>query len=692
MANREHLKLLKENVNAWNDWRRSNPELQPDLEDADLRGLNLFRANLRGALLCRSDLQNANLCEANLEVEVTYTEYHNPRNYHTTRSVETKRFTDLCNANLRNANLSRAKLKGSRLVGADLRGANLDGAKLQSYICHEYMTEEDAFWHTALSTDLSFADLSDLDLTKAILSSSEHWCSDDHLSKSNFPNFRGANLDGSNLGNVNLSNAEFSEAKMSRANLGGANLSEADLTKANLQEISLTESNLSQANLQRTDLSKAQLSRANLSQAKLQESNLQESNLTGADLSQANLQKSNLRKVDLSQADLSQAKLQDANLEGSNLTGANLVNANLDNANLRRANLTATDLRRKDLQSTKFSSSILRIVTLSDTYLSGKDLSGVDFSDSDLSRIQALGTNFSEAVLTGSCIEDWHINYATKLEGVICDYIYLKSNQRERRPHDPSKMFAPGEFAKLFQKAIETVDLIFRNGINWEAFAYSISQLQVKVDTQDVSIQTIESKGDGDFVIRVSAPLGSDKVEIQRFLEQVYQESLQTIEHKYRIQLQAKDEQLDVFRQENTNLWEMAKLMASRPINVEAKAVVDNQPKSVEVEMNFQASDTGATGVNKGVMNINASERQKTLAELAAEIQRLLKQLEDTNPLATEPEQIAYVNLATKPDFKQRAIGALKEGGEVAIEEFFLENKYLKVGKAVVKGWLEGTA
>jgi uncharacterized protein YjbI with pentapeptide repeats len=692
MANSEHLKLLKENIDAWNDWRKNNPELQPDLEDADLRGSNLCRANLRGALLCRSNLQNANLCQANLEVEVTYTEYYNPHNYHTTRSVKTTRFTDLCNANLRNANLSRAKLKGSLLVGADLRGANLDGAKLQSYICHEYMTEEDAFWLTALSTDLSFSNLSDLDLTKAILSSSEHWCSDDRLSKSNFPNFRGANLDGSNLKNVNLSNADFSEAKLCRTNFSRANLSEADLTKANLQESNLTESNLSQANLQKTDLSKAQLSRANLSQAKLQESNLQESILTGADLSQANLQKSNLRKIDLSQANLSQAKLQDANLQGSNLTGAELVHANLDNANLRKANLTATDLRRKDLQSTNISSTISRLVTLSDTYLNGKDLSGVDFSGSNLSRIQALGTNFSEAIMTGACIEDWHINYSTNLDGVICDYIYLKNNQQERRPHDQSKMFTSGEFAKLFQKAIETVDLIFRNGINWEAFAYSFHQLQVKVDTEDVSIQTIENKGDGNFVIRVSAPLGSEKIEIQRFLEQMYQESLKAIENKYRIQLQTKDEQLDIFRQENTNLWEMAKLMASRPINVETKAVIDNQSKNVEVEMNFQASVTGATGVNKGVMNINASERQKTLAESAAEIQRLLKQLEDTNPLATVPEQIAYVNQATKPDLKQRAIGALKEAGDVAIEEFFLENKYLKIGKAVVKGWLQGTA
>ncbi|NCR42430.1 MAG: hypothetical protein GPJ21_23035 [Microcystis aeruginosa W13-11] len=66
-----------------------------------------------------------------------------------------------------------------------------------------------------------------------------------------------------------------------------------------------------------------------------------------------------------------------------------------------------------------------------------------------------------------------------------------------------------------------------------------------------------------------------------------------------------------------------------------------------------------------------------------------MKQLEESNPTAPEPEKVAYINIATKPDLKQRAIAALKEGGDTAIDEFILENKYLKVVKAVVKGWLQ---
>ena len=169
-----------------------------------------------------------------------------------------------------------------------------------------------------------------------------------------------------------------------------------------------------------------------------------------------------------------------------------------------------------------------------------------------------------------------------------------------------------------------------------------------------------------------------------------------------RVMLKSQGEQIDLYKKllenskalANQSSSESSNVNVTNTIIVESKAMSEsnNKNEKSEVEMNFHAPVTGVTGVNKGVININASERQKTLAESAAEIQRLLKQLEETNPSATEPEQVAYVNLATKPDFKQRAIGALKEGGEVAIEEFFLENKYLKVGKAIVKGWLQGTA
>jgi hypothetical protein len=90
----------------------------------------------------------------------------------------------------------------------------------------------------------------------------------------------------------------------------------------------------------------------------------------------------------------------------------------------------------------------------------------------------------------------------------------------------------------------------------------------------------------------------------------------------------------------------------------------------------------------QAIQNIHPSEQNQTLVGAIDEIQRLLKQLEETNPAATEAEQVAYVNIATKSNLRQRVATALKEGGETVIDEFVLENKYLKVIKAIIKGWL----
>jgi hypothetical protein len=90
----------------------------------------------------------------------------------------------------------------------------------------------------------------------------------------------------------------------------------------------------------------------------------------------------------------------------------------------------------------------------------------------------------------------------------------------------------------------------------------------------------------------------------------------------------------------------------------------------------------------QAIQHNHSSEQKKTLAEAAAEIQQLLKQLESTNPTATEAEKVAYVNDETTRSFKRRVVGALQAGSEAAIEEF-LDNPYVNVGKAIVKGWMK---
>ncbi|MEG3877500.1 hypothetical protein QT972_08960 [Microcoleus sp. herbarium7] len=106
---------------------------------------------------------------------------------------------------------------------------------------------------------------------------------------------------------------------------------------------------------------------------------------------------------------------------------------------------------------------------------------------------------------------------------------------------------------------------------------------------------------------------------------------------------------------------------------------------------NNNQGQVGAMGENARADNttfVQQSEQKQTLAASAKEIQELLKQLEVTNPTATEAEKITHVNDETTPSFKRRAVGALQAGSEAAIEEF-LDNPYVNVGKAIVKGWIK---
>ena len=89
---------------------------------------------------------------------------------------------------------------------------------------------------------------------------------------------------------------------------------------------------------------------------------------------------------------------------------------------------------------------------------------------------------------------------------------------------------------------------------------------------------------------------------------------------------------------------------------------------------------------DKNVQYVNHSGEKQNLIEAAAEIQQLLKQIQETNPIATEAQQEMFVSAAITPNNRQRLINAFKEGGRGAIEEF-LDNPYLNVAIKIIEGW-----
>ena len=60
MANQEHLDILRQGVQAWNQWMDEHSDvLYPDLSGADLHGADLSGANLSLSTLDGADLEDA---------------------------------------------------------------------------------------------------------------------------------------------------------------------------------------------------------------------------------------------------------------------------------------------------------------------------------------------------------------------------------------------------------------------------------------------------------------------------------------------------------------------------------------------------------------------------------------------------------------------------------------------------------
>ncbi len=224
---------------------------------------------------------------------------------------------------------------------------------------------------------------------------------------------------------------------------------------------------------------------------------------------------------------------------GQNLKGAYLTEADFSNANLTEADISEAEFYKASLEG------------------------------ANLTRVRALGTSFREAILTGACIESWSIDNTTVFDGVVCDYLYLLY-QRERRPYTGN--FVPGEFTKLLQEVTNTTDLILRQGIDWKAFVDAFKKLQVENEDTELAIQSIENKGDGVVVVKVNVPLDANKEKIHADFTQNYELALRALEEKYRLLLNSKDEQINVYRQKSSDLQEIVKLLASRPTNINVES------------------------------------------------------------------------------------------------------------------------
>lgn len=434
-----------------------------------------------------------------------------------------------------------------------------------------------------------------------------------------------------------------------RPNLNNADLRNVDLRNANLRNANLIEANLYGADMRWVTLTDASLINANLIAVKL----------NGASLLRTNFQFANLIKVDFFTAHIIQTNFHLARLGGANLVGANLI-GDVPGQGL--------DVWKVNIRQATFDKANLSQANLSGQNISEQNFRETNLNGANLSRIEALGTDFRDSVFTGTCIEDWNINNQTNLNGVICDYVYQKAHYQEgklvfteRRPRNGN--FATGEFTALFQKAIETVDLIFIDGIDWQAFLQSFQELK-KQYGEKISIQAIEKKSGDAFIIRLEVAPEIDKMALEKQYEESYIK-LSLMQEKITLQ----DEQLTFYREQ---------LAHERQKNSEFTPIIcklaESQRESLEVIKEMAKQENGRT-INTGGGNYiesnsgtyverNFINMSQDLAQAASQIQELIEQLQKQGMTANVAQEQVANEMATEAKKDPKMMGTLVKWGQ----------------------------
>ncbi len=261
-----------------------------------------------------------------------------------------------------------------------------------------------------------------------------------------------------------------------------------------------------------TSFSGANLTDANFAQATLKNTNFADSRKRPTNITRTNWKHTKkLDKARPGKTILANFKVLNLLITGEginqdfsklNLYGANLDEAKLNGANLRNADLSQARLHKTDLQN------------------------------ANLTEVQAIGTDFTGAYCTAACIENWNIDATTQLNDIDCQYIYLKAQlnpkgSRERRPHDPAQCLAPGDFTKLYQKILNTVEVLLQDGYRRpEAFRTAFAAImETNPDITLDAIREIKRIGDHDALFTLAVPPDTDKAQLARQLAQAYEEN-----------------------------------------------------------------------------------------------------------------------------------------------------------------------
>ncbi|NET42702.1 caspase family protein [Okeania sp. SIO2B3] len=196
------------------------------------------------------------------------------------------------------------------------------------------------------------------------------------------------------------------------------------------------------------------------------------------------------------------------------------------------------------------------------------------------------------------------------------------------------------------------------------------------------------------------------QIELQKY-------QIDALQNKYKIdlyksQLEAKDTQIEIYKENNHNLEKILLNFSQNQTNIVVKLDLDSEKKTDEQPKEdlsynyFQGANISGDVVmnNRDVVMSNyASEQKQSLAEAAVEIRELLEELDKNyseDRAFQEMTDFEKMTIASKaiqviesnPTLKERIISVLKTTGTDAFKEA-LDNPIANILVAAFQGWIE---
>lgn len=461
MANPAHVDILRQGVSVWNDWRRRNPEIVPDLTSVNLADVfssstgskkssarkaqvRLQAINLKGAQLDRAVIDNVDLREADLSGASL--RFISAQNCDMHKATLVK--ADLTSANLNGADLSRVSATAAQFIGAKLNSANLNNANLgsadirlanltgasQQGLALGHQSAGAATGVKGLSAQLASFIASQTRQSLARLSTQGHTSRFEIIndttssaeSTSRTKPFQGdlKHLEILKKG-IQAWNQWRKDNPSEIPNLAGLDFAR-DLAdcpelfvegglydKAEkiilLVEIDLSKSNLIGSKLQEAQLYSAKLDGAVLDKAVLSSAYFERCSMRSCQMLGAKMEGVTLWSCDIEQADFMASKLREAvffgKVRGARFHYADLSSADFSGCQLSSCSFYSSNLVAADFSDVTASADTRFIATnLSDTRFIQARIDGADFSYSRLDGMNAAGIEYNEKSAAGKFV------------------------------------------------------------------------------------------------------------------------------------------------------------------------------------------------------------------------------------------------------------------------------------------------